>query len=201
MDLTSNDALSLVKTVQDAHRLLAGYYQRLLMALDSLATRCGANFWHWNPIDFDRPCISYTSPTSKWAWDFLPLLNANFVYTRTDDQQQVAIQFRVLADPLLVKANRHGNVQPDPTRLEASTPLLKVYVYGLKSGAQKSIRELWDDTPYPDGAALEVCSLSDDMWGTWWEIELSEFIRSMQGTLHNLEMFITPPVIRDGLGA
>ncbi|TFF41666.1 hypothetical protein [Pseudomonas sp. RIT623] len=198
MTITQNEAAALVRQVQGAHRLLAGYYGRLLMTLDSLAAKFGANFWYWNPIDFDRPCRSYTSPTSKWSWDFLPLLNANLVYTRTDDIQQVAIQFRVLTDPSLLKENRRGNNQPDPVSLATSTPLLRIYAYRLKDGSPQAIKDAWDDMSYPKSEPLEVCELSEHVSCIWWESDLGDFIVSTQDTLLKLTSFIAQPQIHDG---
>ncbi|WKC46937.1 hypothetical protein [Pseudomonas veronii] len=193
MDMTREQATSLVNQVQNSHRLLAGFYRRLLPALDEMAAKFGAGFWFWDPINFDRPCRSATKPSSKWAWDYLPLLNAQFVYARTDEEQQAVIQFQLHTDPSVLKRNRQSNGQPDPLSLPDVTPAIRIYAYWLNESSVEDIKQQWEEAEYPKGDAFSISTLTSELQGTWWEVDLADFVVAPQGTEAAIGKFVTLP--------
>lgn len=191
--MTREQCVSLVNQVQNSHRLLAGFYRRILPALDEMAAKFGAGFWYWDPIDFDRPCRSATKPSSKWAWDYLPLLNAQFVYARTDEEQQAAIQFQLHTDPSVLKRNRQEGGQPNPLELPDAIPVIRIYVYWLKNGSVADIKQQWEKAEYPKGEAFSISELNSELRGTWWEIELADFVVASEGTVEAIARFVSLP--------
>jgi len=91
MFMNHDQAELLVTQVQHAHRLLAGFYQRILPAIDNLAGHYNATFWYWEPSEFSRPCGASIRPSSKWAWDFLPLVATRLVYVRKPPSLRVML--------------------------------------------------------------------------------------------------------------
>lgn len=193
MDMSREQATTLAHQVQSSHRLLAGFYRRVLPALDEIAVQFGAGFWFWNTIDFDRPCRSSTKPSSKWAWDFLPLLNSDFVYARTDVEQQAIIQLQLRTDPTVVKGSRPGGGQPNPVHLGEAAPVIRIYVYWLEDGSSADIKNEWEAAEYPKGDFLLVSQLTNDLRGTWWEIELADFMLAPQDLVLTITDFISLP--------
>lgn len=194
MGMTPEQAVSLVNQVQNSHRLLAGFYRRLLPALDEVANTFGAGFWYWDPIDFDRTCRSGTKPSTKWAWDYLPLLNTQFVYARTDEEEQAVVEFKLHTDPAVLKPNRRGAAQPDPLGLSPATPVIRIYVYWLKDPTVVvDIKLQWHATEYPEGDMLSVSDLGYGLEGTWWEVDLAGFVVNPQETEEMIGRFISLP--------
>jgi len=191
--MTREQCVSLVTQVQKSHRLLAGFYRRILPALDELAAKFGAGFWFWEPIDFDRPCRSGTKPSSKWAWDYLPMLNAQFAYARTDEEQQAIIQFQLHTDPSVLKQNRQGSGQPDPLNLPDAIPVIRLYVYWLENGSVLDIKKQWEDVGYPKGEAFSISQLNSELRGTWWEIELADLVFASEDTVVAVSKFVSFP--------
>ncbi|AZF40504.1 hypothetical protein C4J87_0313 [Pseudomonas sp. R1-43-08] len=193
MDMSRDQAVSLVNQVQRSHRLLAGFYKRILPALDDLASSFGASFWYWGPISFDRPCKSSTKPSSKWAWDFLPLIATQFVYIRSDDGNQAAIELQLRTDPSVLPELRLYKGQPNPTNLPDATPVLRIYLYWLKANSSADIKSEWEQAEHPAGEADSISTLTDDMEGTWLEVPLANFILAPQDAVSLISKFIVLP--------
>ncbi|WP_405119758.1 hypothetical protein [Pseudomonas leptonychotis] len=193
MDMNRDQAASLANQVQRSHRLLAGFYKRMLPALDDLASNFGANFWYWGPISFDRPCNSSTKPSSKWVWDFLPLIAAQFVYTRNDDGNQAAIELQLRIDPSVLPGARPNKGQPNPSNLPEMTPTLRIYLYWLKANSSTGIKSEWDKAEHPAGEANSTSSLTDDLRGTWLEVPLADFMQAPQETVALISKHISLP--------
>lgn len=193
MDMNRDQAASLANQVQRSHRLLAGFYKRMLPALDDLASTFGTTFWYWGPLSFDRPCNSSTKPSSKWAWDFLPLIAAKFVYIRNDDGNQAAIELQLRIDPSVLPEARPKKGQPNPTDLPEVTPILRIYLYWLKANSSTDIKSEWDKAEYPAGEADSTSFLTDDLKGTWLEVPLADFMQASQETVALISKHISLP--------
>ena len=71
-----SQARSLVTQVRHAHRLLEGFYERILPQLDKLASEAAnANFRFWGSMEGEGIGKSTSKPSSRAAWSFLPLFS------------------------------------------------------------------------------------------------------------------------------
>ncbi|MGG7595578.1 hypothetical protein ACQ4OD_00885 [Pseudomonas sp. WC1] len=185
----------LVNQVQRSHRLLAAFYKRILPSFDEIAAKFGSTFWLWDPIDFERPSRSGTRPSRKWAWDYLPLMNAKFLYIRSDGEQPALLEFHLHTEPTVLKPNRSGNGQPDPLKLGEMSPNVRIYAYWITDGGQSDVLEQWREAEYPSGDALSRSVLTETLEGTWWDVELSEFVASPESTAELISQFVFYPVV------
>lgn len=193
MEMNRDQVSLLVNQVQRSHRLLVGFYKRILPSFDEIAAKFGGAFWLWDPIDFERPSRSGTRPSRKWAWDYLPLMNAKFLYLRSDGEQPAIFEFHLHVEPAVLKPNRSGSGQPDPLNLEEMTPNVRIYAYWLKDGGQADVQEQWREAEYPGGDALSRSALTESLGGTWWDVELVNFVSSPDLVVETLNKFVTYP--------
>ena len=80
--LTPEQAAALLQQLQVAQRISVAAYHRLLRLCDELGACMGGQFLRWYPAETDRPAMSTTAPSSKWAWDLLPLYASVHQYLR-----------------------------------------------------------------------------------------------------------------------
>lgn len=182
MGISREQAETLVNQVQQSHRLLAGFYKRILPAIDNLANQFGAGFWYWGPTNFDRPCGSSTKPSGKWAWDFLPLVSATLVYVRNDEgnmrKSDLVMEFQLRNDPAVLRELRVQKGQPDPTSMPVIEPSLRVYLYRPIADSDADLKREWEQVSHPSGEAGVVTDLTNNLQATWLEAPLANFIHS-----------------------
>ena len=179
MDITHEDSLTLVSQVQKAHRLAAGFYQRILPALESLAHSLDTSFWYWGSDAFSRPAGRYSYPGKPWSWDLLPMSAPFFVFLRHDGPQMqvtdLVVEFQLQLDPALVPASKKG--QPDPLVMATSEPLLQVYLYWPTKESQEELKTEWVAASYPIGPIGQVEVVSPKLNAVRLEFSLAEFVR------------------------
>ena len=181
MGISREQAETLVNQVQQSHRLLAGFYKRILPAIDNLASQFGASFWYWKPTAFDRPCGSSTRPSSKWAWDFLPLVAATLVYVKNDDGEQksdLMMEFQLRSDPAVLREERLQKGQPDPTALPDIEPSLRVFLFRPAEGSEVDLKSEWEMLDYSTKEPGVVTSPTENIEAMWLETSLADFIHS-----------------------
>lgn len=158
MTVTQSEALQLVTQVQKAHRLAAGFYQRILPTIEDIAYSLDANFWYWQSSIFSRPSGRNNYPGRSWSWDLLPMSSPVFVFLRQDgpdmEPSDLAIEFQLHLDPALTTASKKG--QPDPLTLGESEPTLEVYLYWPNQKAQGELKTEWEHISYPTCPVGEV---------------------------------------------
>lgn len=165
----------LVTQLQQAHRLAAGFYQRILPLFDQLANQAlDAEFWYWEPSENNRPCRSGTRPSSNWAWDYLPLFASSHAYRDWDgdiaQQGDKALVFRLYIDHDFRRTSsfRAGvKNQPDPLQLDGQA-IVEVSLFRCLEDSDKHFDELWRSVPWPlpqpewklseECSQLELCS-------------------------------------------
>ncbi len=165
----------LVTQLQQAHRLAAGFYQRILPLFDQIASQAlDAEFWYWEPSENSRPCRSGTRPSSSWAWDYLPLFASNHIYRDWDgdtaQQGDETLVFRLYIDDSFrqdssLRTRVKG--QPDPLELDGQA-VVEVSLFRCLQDSDKHFDELWRRVPWParqwdwkqseECRLLEVCS-------------------------------------------
>lgn len=197
MHMNHDQAELLVTQVQKAHRLLAGFYQRILPAIDNLAGQYNTTFWYWEPSEFSKPCGTSTRPSSKWAWDFLPLVATTLVYVkneeggmRTDD---LVMEFHLRCDPSVLREQRdlrQEKGQPDPTSLPPISPSLKVYLYRPLTALDTDLKQAWEEAAPPSGEPRAFRSVGKNLQGAWLEIPLAEFVSSPQGLSNEISRLV-----------
>ena len=131
-----------------AHRLAAGFYQRILPLFDQIASQAlDAEFWYWEPSENSRPCRSGTRPSSSWAWDYLPLFASNHAYRDRNGDTALkgdkTLIFRLYIDDdfrqnSTLRASTKG--QPDPLQLSGNA-VVEVNLYRC---LQDSDNHFWD---------------------------------------------------------
>lgn len=168
----------LVTQLQQAHILAAGFYQRILPQFDWIASDALFNeFWEWNPCETKRPGQQETQPSSRWAWDYLPLFASAHDYReRNDDRAQQgdkALIFRLYIDDDFrkdssLRARSNGESEPDPLQMSGKA-VVEVNLYRCRQSSNTLLSDLikkagWP-APQPDHwrqsascQELEVCS-------------------------------------------
>lgn len=179
MEISHEDALTLVAQVQKAHRLAAGFYQRILPALESVAHSLDTSFWYWGTDVFSRPTGRYSYPGKPWSWDLLPMSAPLFVFLRQNGPQMqvtdLVVEFQLQLDPALIPASKKG--QPDPVIMGASEPLLQVFLYWPTEDAPEELKTEWEAASHPVGPMGQVEAVSPNLSAVRLEFPFAEFIR------------------------
>jgi len=188
MDITIQDAETLVSQLQQSHRIAVAFYRRFLPLLDDAAAQLGCQFKYWGPELTDMPCKSGTRPSSKWAWDFLPLFASNHIYWRTAGGNAVpedaGIYFILYIDDAFIQENRQKfkiKGQPDAVAMPIGRATLQAFLYRPTKKSIKSFQELWYQTEVdPEPGNVEMQELDENMRGIVFEWQLSEVIANQQ---------------------
>ncbi|MCL6742280.1 hypothetical protein [Kosakonia sp. R1.Fl] len=163
-------ATHFVIQLQQAHRIVAAFYQRILPLFDNLASQAmDADFWYWYPSETSRPCRTFTRPSSSWAWDFLPIFASEHAYKNWDSDTtkkgDETLVFRLWVDddfrfssPL--RAGKKS--QPNPLQLDGQGIVEVILVRSLED-SERDFDNLWNDMPWPalqpEWKQNEVCNL------------------------------------------
>lgn len=163
-------ATHFVTQLQQAHRIVAAFYQHILPLFDNLASQAmDADFWYWYPSETSRPCRTFTRPSSSWAWDFLPIFASEHAYKNWDSDTtkkgDETLVFRLWVDddfrfssPL--RAGKKS--QPNPLQLDGQGIVEVILVRSLED-SERDFDNLWNDMPWPahqpDWKQSEVCNL------------------------------------------
>lgn len=146
MQITAEEARTLVNQLQIAHKLLAGFYQNIMAIFNRLAENSGYDFGGWSPSYTDRPCRAQTNPSTKWIWDFLPLYASFFEYKKIDNSSSAQpgdciLAFRLFCDEGFKAEYRKGYV--DPVDLESKEGSVEVMIYRCIKGDSNSCYEIY----------------------------------------------------------
>ena len=140
MDITQ--AQSLVTQVRHAHRLIEGFYERILPLLEKLAGEAAdANFRYWGSSEGDGVGRATSKPSARAPWSFLPLFRSYYCYQRgrgSENAQKgdIALYFRLNIDDAFIEAT------PEATDYDPHTgsSSLEVHLYRFTKDALYS----WD---------------------------------------------------------
>lgn len=148
--------------VRQAHRICAAFYQRMMPLINNISEELELNFVSWAPRTFNRPTRKTTNPLTYWSWDYLPLINAGFVFSSQEEDGEIIAGDYILDIELVVDAEldctnfsqRYGKTQPDATNLPISSresnSFLKIYLFrtnALLSG--NAFKVIWEECEYP----------------------------------------------------
>lgn len=157
----SHDLAQTVKLVEQlgqAHRLAAGFYQRILPLFDQIAMESlEANFWYWEPSHTSRPCAGGKRPSGYWAWDYIPLFASTHGYRTWDGNQarrgDMTLVFRLYIDDAFKRGSpqrvgRKG--MPDPIEMEMGKAMVEVFLFRCSQDSERHFDSLWRSIPWPE---------------------------------------------------
>lgn len=155
--------------VRQAHRICAAYYQQILPLIDKTAFRLDAKFFRRAHCSFNPPPQRNSNPFTCWEWDFLPLMDAAFVFahqqtaTSKMGSEDFVIDFRLVTDSELAWEQRNEqygeNEKPLASAMktapENTESFLNIYLFAAcENGTYDSPFTLWNsysDYPETDG--------------------------------------------------
>lgn len=168
-EITQEDAKLMVDQIQNAHRILVAFYQRILPIFDTTANNFECTtFTHWGPLNTDRVCTKKTRPSTKWAWGFVPLFTSIHVYWKTSGDKSstrdLGLSFLLITDDnflgdklktLKIKG------MPDPVSLPLGNAHIGVYAYKPIKSSKESFETLWDASGDIDDENLNTGEWND----------------------------------------
>lgn len=156
MEIARPDAIELLKQVQTAHRLSVGFYQRILPVLNRIAEEFSLDFWSWTPLHTDRPAQSGKSPSTKWAWDLMPMFASRHDFGcelgEHANAGDIAIVFKIYIDDNFKPEKRKElgiKGEPDAVTLPVGQPIVELDLFCCESRTQKSFETLCDEAGWP----------------------------------------------------
>ncbi|MFM4982619.1 MULTISPECIES: hypothetical protein [Aeromonas] len=150
MDISQ--AQSLVTQVRHAHRLIEGFYARILPQLDKLAGEAAdADFRFWGSLEGDGVGKATSRPSSRAPWSFLPLFQSYYCYqlSRGSENSQkgdIALYFRLNIDDAFIEAAPEV-IDYDPHTGSSS---LEVHLYRFTKHAMYNWGSIEHDYPWAD---------------------------------------------------
>lgn len=179
MELTLQQAETVIDQVAQAHRIAVAFYQRLLPRIASVGDELGLDFWYWKPTETARPCRAATRPGNgnNWAWDMVPLFASTHVYRRVQGggaaEGDAAVMFRFYVDTAIKPAERrkHGSGEPDALGLPTGRAVVEGYVARCTADSTQAFEAIWNAAPEPAavagwqklGESLEAHGFSHEM--------------------------------------
>ena len=145
--LSLQEAEQLLAQTQRAHRLAAGFYERLLLQIKTLAQCCDARFDSWGPKYMERSKRG-RNPASHWPWELLPLFSSWHLYLRSDTPQaqpgDLHLLVRVYLEDSFQPDPQQGSSRrrPDPLQMPAGKALVEVELYACKQAATQGLAKL-----------------------------------------------------------
>ena len=143
---TPQDFDALVAQAQIAHRLVVGFYQRLLPTIKQVAKELEFTLWEWDPWVTDRPCKKSLDPADHWAWDMVPMFASNHCYWRTNGTT-TEVGDAVLNMYVSFDSNFSGgeweDVEPDATQLPMGAATVEIYLTRCDKRSDTPLKGLW----------------------------------------------------------
>lgn len=200
MDVTPEQAQKLVADVQIAHRLVVGFYERLLPTFDSLSDNLGFDFWFWSPTETSRPCGENTRPTKNWLWDMVPLFAAEHAYRKVNGKRlkvgDMALSFNVYIDDNFnsdVREVLGHKGKPDPILLPLGKGTIAVDLYRATKRSNESFEQAWENANEPTPELSSWHSVHPNMQAVALRVLLADFISEPEATRNLLRTLISQP--------
>lgn len=189
---------ALVSQAQIAHRLIVGFYQRLLPTIQHVAQELDLTFWLWNPTITDRPCRKSSNPADHWAWDMVPLMASHHYYWRTSGAAAEAGDV-VLGIWITFDHNYSGedwtqwNIaegqEPDATQLPMGPAVVQMYAGRCDQPNGETLEELWEESNEIEEKESDIGrwqAISPQLNAMYLKKSLAEFIASPEDTIAQL---------------
>ena len=185
---------ALVAQAQIAHRLVVGFYQRLLPTIQQVADTLELTFWKWEPYVTNRPCGKSKNPADCWAWDMAPLMASNHRYWRTNGETAE------LGDAVLnlyVSFDSHfsndDDQEPDATQLPMGSAIVEIYLSRCDQRSDDSLEKLWNQSGDMEDEENNIGrwqAISPHLNAVYLKKSLADFIASPQDTIAQLRSLL-----------
>ena len=145
-----SQAQILIAQVRHAHRLIEGFYERILPQLDKLASEAAdARFCYWGNAEGDGVGRATSKPSARAPWSFLPLFRSYYCYQRGRGAEHaqkgdIALYFRLNIDDAFNEA------APEATDYDPHTgsSSLEVHLYRFTKDALYRWDAIEGDPPW-----------------------------------------------------
>lgn len=205
MSIDIETAGKLMHDVQVAHRVVVGFYQRIIPLLDHVSEGMDCEFSYWRPLYTKRPSVGTTKPSKNWLWDMVPLYASRHVYRRvaggglqTSDR---VIVFDIEVDEGFNTARKHG--EPNPIEFEAGAARLYVDLYRASKESDETFEVVWNKAGDADRNKAEWHSVADHLEARSLGFDLAEFISDHKSVVDKLRELLVPTErigFSDGVG-
>ncbi len=195
MELTKENADSIVSQVQQAHRISVGFYRRILPTLDLVSDQLGCSFWYWEPMHTARPGKNKSQPSKSWAWDYVPLFASAHVYRHVsgDNRTELSdygIRFELYIEDSFCPEKWEGNLQPDAVFMPKGNAVLRAFVYSPTDTFADSFDVLWEEEAEIPTELGTWKKISEHWNGIELEWPLSELILDFKPIVNELRSII-----------
>lgn len=163
--------------VRQAHRICGAYYQQILPMINEIAQKMGTSFLLWNTWSFSKPPRRGANPLESWTWDYLPMMDVSFVFSKQEQPNtpmaisDYVLDFKLVTDSELEYKQRvlmyPKDEEPLATKLKTSVEeaksYLNIYLFSAVNddATYSSPEEMWNSYDgYPD--ANSMIQFSDD---------------------------------------
>lgn len=194
MSIDTETAGKLMHDVQVAHRVVVGFYQRIIPLLDHVAEAMGFDFSYWRPLYTTRPAVGTTKPSKNWLWDMVPLYASRHVYKRVAggglQASDSAIVFDIEVDEGFKTARKLG--EPDPVRFESGAARLYVDLYRPSKQSDETFEAIWTKAGNSDRNRAEWHSVHDCLEARSLSFDLAELISDHESVAGKLRELLLP---------
>lgn len=196
----------LVSQAQIAHRLLAGFYQRLLPTVQQVAQQLQLNFYEWEPTVTSRPCRKSSNPADSWAWDMLPITAHIQRFMRSESRESavgdIALDFFFTFDSNYSnhddwrKWQVSKNKEPDATSMPIGQALVELYLGRCEKHHKSGLKELWmnaKDLNEEEALIGRWQNIGPHFNAVYLKMTLGEFIANPQNVVEQVNNLLGQP--------
>jgi hypothetical protein len=177
--------------VRQAHRICGAYYQQILPMINEVAQKMGTSFLLWDTWSFSKPPRRGANPLESWTWDYLPMMDVSFVFSKQEQPNSpmavndYVLDFKLVTDSELEYDQRvlmyPKSEEPLATKLktpaEEAKSYLNIYLFSAVNddAIYSSPEELWGNyNGYPDVNSMRQFSDDNRIQGIGFSVPLLE---------------------------
>lgn len=194
MSIDAETANKLIHDIQVAHRLVVGFYQRIIPLLDHISEEMKFEFSYWRPLYTSRPALGTTQPSKNWFWDMVPLYASRHVYRMVEGGRlhaaDKAIVFDIHVDEGFNAARANG--EPDPIEFEKGEATLRIDLYRATAESEESFDTVWKNTKDAKRELDDWHHVHTYMEGRSLKVDLGRFISNHEATVNTLRGLFFP---------
>lgn len=175
--------------VRQAHRICGAYYQQILPMINEVAQKMGTSFLLWDTWSFSKPPRRGANPLESWTWDYLPMMDVSFVFSKQEQPNSpmaisdYVLDFKLVTDSELEYEQRvlmyPKDEEPLATKLKTSVEeaksYLNIYLFSAVNddATYSSPEEMWTSYDgYPDANSKIQFSDNNQIQGIGFSVSL-----------------------------
>ncbi|HDT6064048.1 hypothetical protein [Enterobacter kobei] len=175
--------------VRQAHRICGAYYQQILPMINEVAQKMGTSFLLWDTWSFSKPPRRGANPLDSWTWDYLPMMDVSFVFSKQEQPNSpmaisdYVLDFKLVTDSELEYEQRvlmyPKDEEPLATKLKTSVEeaksYLNIYLFSAVNddATYSSPEEMWTSYDgYPDANSKIQFSDNNQIQGIGFSVPL-----------------------------